>query len=142
VAGFDCFYALLDLDVDREQGLQSVAVRFGGRGAFVPPGSVTSARSRCSSPPGLGLTVASGTGSASPSVAGLLAYEHSLVRPGDLRRLDTAFSTMNGVISVAFSSSCCWTSCDPRGGLEKDYGEKRVLRGLDFELEARRLPSS
>ena len=35
-------------------------------------------------------------------VAGLLAYEHSLVRPGDLRRLDTAFFTMNGVISVGF----------------------------------------
>jgi 4-hydroxybenzoate polyprenyltransferase len=36
------------------------------------------------------------------AVAALLAYEHSLVRPGDLRRLDTAFFTMNGVISVAF----------------------------------------
>jgi 4-hydroxybenzoate polyprenyltransferase len=36
------------------------------------------------------------------AVAGLLAYEHSLVRPGDLRRLDTAFFTMNGVISVTF----------------------------------------
>jgi len=35
-------------------------------------------------------------------VAALLAYEHLLVRPGDLRRLDTAFFTMNGVISVAF----------------------------------------
>ena len=33
----------------------------------------------------------------------LLGYEHSLVRPGDLRRLDTAFFTMNGVISVAFA---------------------------------------
>ena len=32
----------------------------------------------------------------------LLTYEHSLVRPGDLRRLDAAFFTMNGVISVAF----------------------------------------
>ena len=30
------------------------------------------------------------------------SYEHSLVRPGDLRRLDAAFFTMNGVISVAF----------------------------------------
>jgi 4-hydroxybenzoate polyprenyltransferase len=29
-------------------------------------------------------------------------YEHALVRPGDLRRLDTAFFTMNGVISVVF----------------------------------------
>ena len=35
-------------------------------------------------------------------VAALLLYEHSLVRPGDLRRLDTAFFTMNGVISVGF----------------------------------------
>ena len=35
-------------------------------------------------------------------VALLLAYEHALVRPDDLRRLDTAFFTMNGVISVAF----------------------------------------
>ena len=37
------------------------------------------------------------------AVALLLGYEHSLVRPGDLRRLDTAFFTMNGVISVAFA---------------------------------------
>ena len=36
------------------------------------------------------------------AVAALLAYEHSLVRPGDLKRLDAAFFTMNGVISVAF----------------------------------------
>jgi 4-hydroxybenzoate polyprenyltransferase len=32
VAGFDLFYALLDLEVDRAQGLQSIAVRFGERG--------------------------------------------------------------------------------------------------------------
>ena len=36
------------------------------------------------------------------AVAALLAYEHTLVRPGDLRRLDAAFFTMNGVIRVAF----------------------------------------
>ncbi|HEY3920738.1 MAG TPA: hypothetical protein VGL76_01375, partial [Gaiellaceae bacterium] len=35
-------------------------------------------------------------------VAALLAYEHSLVGPGDLGRLDAAFFTMNGVISLAF----------------------------------------
>ena len=35
-------------------------------------------------------------------VAALLAYEHSIVHPHDLRRLDMAFFTMNGVISVAF----------------------------------------
>jgi 4-hydroxybenzoate polyprenyltransferase len=35
-------------------------------------------------------------------VGALLLYEHTLVRPGDLRRLDAAFFTMNGVISLAF----------------------------------------
>ena len=47
-------------------------------------------------------TSAFSTGSASPASPVLLGYEHSLVRPGDLRRLDAAFFTMNGVISVAF----------------------------------------
>jgi 4-hydroxybenzoate polyprenyltransferase len=36
------------------------------------------------------------------AVAALLAYEHALVRPGDLRRLNAAFFTMNGVISLVF----------------------------------------
>ena len=35
-------------------------------------------------------------------VAALLAYEHSLVGPGDLARLDAAFFTTNGIISVTF----------------------------------------
>ena len=42
------------------------------------------------------------------SVAALLAYEHSLVRPGDLRRLNAAFFTVNGSISVVFSWRSCW----------------------------------
>jgi 4-hydroxybenzoate polyprenyltransferase len=36
-------------------------------------------------------------------VAALLVYEHSLIRPDDLRRLDAAFFTVNGVISVLFA---------------------------------------
>jgi 4-hydroxybenzoate polyprenyltransferase len=36
------------------------------------------------------------------AVAGLLGYEHAIVRPGDLRRLNAAFFTMNGIISVVF----------------------------------------
>jgi NhaP-type Na+/H+ or K+/H+ antiporter len=50
----------------------------------------------------IGLVTATMLGVA--AVALLLAYEHSLVRPGDLRRLDTAFFTMNGVISVVFAA--------------------------------------
>jgi len=102
VAGFDCFYALLDLDVDREQGLQSIAVRFGERGAFWGARLCHVGTVALLVAAGLGLQVGVLYWLGAAVVAGLLAYEHSLVRPGDLRRLDTAFFTMNGVISVAF----------------------------------------
>jgi 4-hydroxybenzoate polyprenyltransferase len=42
-------------------------------------------------------------------VAVLLLYEHRIVRPGDLRRLDAAFFTVNGVISIVF---CCFVALD------------------------------
>lgn len=45
---------------------------------------------------GLGVWYLAGVGAA----AAILLYEHSLVRPGDLSRLDAAFFTMNGVMSV------------------------------------------
>jgi 4-hydroxybenzoate polyprenyltransferase len=102
VAGFDCFYALLDLDVDREQGLQSIATRFGERGAFRAARLCHVGTVALLVATGLGLSVGIWYWLGVAVVAGLLAYEHSLVRPGDLRRLDTAFFTMNGVISVAF----------------------------------------
>jgi 4-hydroxybenzoate polyprenyltransferase len=51
---------------------------------------------------GLGLQVGVAYWLGVAVVAGLLAYEHWIVRPDDLRRLDMAFFTMNGVISVAF----------------------------------------
>ena len=51
---------------------------------------------------GFGLELGRGTGSESPPWPRLLAYEHSIVRPGNLRRLDAAFFTVNGVISVVF----------------------------------------
>ena len=102
VAGFDCFYALLDLDVDREQGLQSVATSFGERGAFVAARICHVGTVAFLVAAGLGLPVGAWYWVGVAVVAGLLAYEHSLVRPGDLRRLDTAFFTMNGVISVGF----------------------------------------
>src|SRR5437588_817307 len=52
---------------------------------------------------GLGLSVGALYWIGVAVVAALLVYEHALVRPGDLRRLDAAFFTMNGVISVAFA---------------------------------------
>jgi 4-hydroxybenzoate polyprenyltransferase len=103
VAGFDLFYALFDVDVDRRQGLHSVATRFGVRGAFLGARLSHLGVVACLVAAGLGLPVAALYWSGVAVVAALLGYEHAIVRPGDLRRLDTAFFTMNGVISVAFA---------------------------------------
>ena len=102
VAGFDLFYALLDVEVDRREGLQSVPVRFGERGTFLGARLFHLGTVVLLVAAGLGLSVNVLYWLGVAAVAGLLAYEHSLVRPGDLRRLDTAFFTMNGVISVTF----------------------------------------
>jgi 4-hydroxybenzoate polyprenyltransferase len=103
VAGFDCFYALFDVDVDRAQALHSIATRFGVRGAFAGARLSHAATIACLVAAGLGLPVGALYWIGVAAVAALLAYEHSLVRPGELRRLDAAFFTMNGVISVAFA---------------------------------------
>jgi 4-hydroxybenzoate polyprenyltransferase len=102
IAGFDLFYSLFDRDVDRSQGLHSAATRFGVSGVFLGARllHVTTVACLCAVGAGLDVGVAYWLGVA--TVAGLLAYEHWLVRPDDLRRLDMAFFTMNGVISVAF----------------------------------------
>ena len=103
VAGFDCFYALFDVDVDRAQGLHSIATRFGVHGAFVGARLSHAATVVCLVIAGLGLSVGALYWIGVAVVAALLVYEHALVRPGELRRLDAAFFTMNGVISVAFA---------------------------------------
>jgi len=102
VAGFDLFYALFDIEVDREQGLHSWATRFGERGAFAGARALHLATVALLVVAGLGLHVGWLYWIGVACVGTLLAYEHSLVRPNDLRRLDAAFFTMNGVISVAF----------------------------------------
>jgi 4-hydroxybenzoate polyprenyltransferase len=102
VAGFDLFYSLLDLEHDRAAGLRSWATRFGEHGVFVGARAfhLTAVALLVAVGLGLGSDVFYWLGVA--SVAGLLVYEHTLVRPGDLRRLDAAFFTVNGVISVVF----------------------------------------
>jgi 4-hydroxybenzoate polyprenyltransferase len=102
VSGFDLFYALFDVDVDREQGLHSWVTRFGERGAFAGARVLHLATTVLLAAAGIGLHVGLLYWLGVLIVAALLLYEHTLVRPGDLRRLDAAFFTMNGVISVAF----------------------------------------
>ena len=102
VSGFDLFYALFDVDIDREQGLHSWVTRFGERGAFTGARVLHLATIALLAAVGIGLDVGVLYWVGVLIVASLMLYEHSLVRPGDLRRLDAAFFTMNGVISVAF----------------------------------------
>lgn len=100
VAGFDIFYALPDEGFDRGAGLKSAVVRLGQPRAILLAkllhGVTIPALALFGWIAGFGawylLGVAVG--------AGILAYEHRLVRPGDLSRLDAAFFTMNGVMSV------------------------------------------
>jgi 4-hydroxybenzoate polyprenyltransferase len=102
VAGFDLFYSLFDLEHDRAEGLHSWAVRFGERGVFVGARAFHTGAVMLLGAAGAGLDVSLFYWLGVGGTAALLVYEHSLVRPGDLRRLDSAFFTMNGVISVVF----------------------------------------
>ena len=104
VAGFDFFYALFDVDIDRAEGLHSVVTRFGVNGAFVAARIAHTLTVVCLVIAGLGLDVGVFYWLGTAAVAALLAYEHTLVSPNDLRRLDAAFFTMNGVISVVFAA--------------------------------------
>jgi 4-hydroxybenzoate polyprenyltransferase len=102
VAGFDVLYACQDFDHDRAAGLHSVPQAFGLTPAF------WIARAMHLGMLGLllwlvrlfalGPLAMVGVG----TVAALLLYEHSIVSPRNLRRMDAAFFTLNGIISVAF----------------------------------------
>jgi len=100
IAGFDLIYACQDVDFDRRVRLQSFPARFGIRAAlrcargchlltvaaFVALGVMT----------GLGWIYWIGV----VAVSALFVYEHSLVSPEDLSRLDLAFFNVNGYIAV------------------------------------------
>ena len=100
VAGFDIFYALPDETFDRDQRLRSAVVRLGQRRAILLAkllhGITIPALAIFGYAAGFGTLYYVGIGIA----ALILAWEHQLVRPGDLTRLDAAFFTMNGVMSV------------------------------------------
>jgi len=102
VGGFDVLYACQDFDFDRQAGLHSVPRYFG------IPAALWIARIFHLIMVGLliALLLAFGLGKLALcgviAVIALLVYEHSLVRPHDLSKLNAAFFTMNGVISVLF----------------------------------------
>jgi 4-hydroxybenzoate polyprenyltransferase len=101
--GFDVLYALQDEQFDRAAGLHSLPAALGGHGAVrVARGlhlfAVAMLAAVAAGAPDGNALIALGVAVA----AALLLWEHRLVRPGDLSRLDAAFFTMNGVISLLF----------------------------------------
>lgn len=100
VAGFDVLYAMADVDFDRSTGLHSIPARFG-----IPAGMAVSRTFHAATLALLLLLVVLSdlrtlylTGVF--LAAGLLAYEHLLLRRYGLRRLDAAFFTANGLLSI------------------------------------------
>jgi len=102
VAGFDILYALQDESFDLAQGLHSIPVAFGANGAVRISQVLHTLTILCLILVGWGTAAGWLYGVGVAVAASLLLYEHSLVRPDDLHRLDAAFFTMNGVISIAF----------------------------------------
>jgi 4-hydroxybenzoate polyprenyltransferase len=100
VAGFDIFYALPDAGFDRSQGLRSAVVRLGERRAILLAKLLHGVTIPALALFGWGVGFGAWYFAGLVVAAGILAYEHHLVRPGDLSRLDAAFFTMNGVMSV------------------------------------------
>ena len=102
VGGFDVLYACQDFEHDRQVGLNSVPQAFGIRAAF------WIARFMHLGMLGMlcWLVALFGLGKISIAgvavVAALLLYEHLIISPGDMHRMNAAFFTLNGVISVLF----------------------------------------
>ena len=102
VAGFDVLYACHDIEFDRRAGLYSIPGRFGVARALLI------ARAMHAAMVVLLWLLKQSFGLPWPASAGiiavalLLAYEHSLLKPDDLSKIDAAFFTVNGYISVLF----------------------------------------
>jgi 4-hydroxybenzoate polyprenyltransferase len=102
VAGFDVLYSLQDRGFDQQQSLHSIPVRLGVPGALVVSALLHVVTVGCLLGAGLvlGRSVAYMIGVG--LVAVLLTYEHAIVKPSDLSRIDKAFFDLNGYVSVGF----------------------------------------
>ena len=111
--GFDILYSCMDVAFDRESNLNSIPQKFGVenalRIAFASHGLMIVLLFALLQPVNeLGILYGAGV----VIVAGLLIYEHSLVRPDDLSKINMAFFNVNGIISVGLMAfiivDCTW----------------------------------
>jgi 4-hydroxybenzoate polyprenyltransferase len=108
VAGFDIIYACQDVEFDRALGLHSIPKRYGIAAALYASAVlhvlVVALLLIVARRENLGWPALAGVA----AVAALLAYEHALVKPSDLSRVNAAFFTVNGYISLLFFVA--WTA--------------------------------
>lgn len=100
VGGFDVFYALPDEDFDRVERLQSLVVRVGQGRAILAAKLLHGLALVALVVFGIGARLGPAYYGGVVAGAALIAWEHQLIRPGDLSRLNAAFYTMNGIVSV------------------------------------------
>ena len=102
IAGFDVLYALADRDFDRTAGIHSIPARFGVRVALVISAALHAASVAAlliaGHAAGLGWIYLAGMA----VVVVMLTWEHAILRPSDLSRLDVAFFNVNGYVSVIY----------------------------------------
>lgn len=102
-AGFDIIYACQDFEFDRKNRLHSIPARFGIRRALWLSSALhlitISILVGLAMLPNLGTLYLIGVG----IVTCILIYEHAIVRPNDLSRVNLAFFTLNGMVSLVLS---------------------------------------
>ena len=102
VAGFDVLYSLQDQGFDAQHQLHSIPVWFGIKGALVVSALLHAGTAACLLGAGLLLERGAAYFAGVALVAGLLSYEHAIVRPSDLSRINKAFFDLNGYVSLGF----------------------------------------
>ncbi len=100
VAGFDIFYALQDEEFDRDTGLYSAVVLLGQHSSILLAKVLHGITLLGLVLFGIGARLGAVYFVSIAMAAGLIAWEHRLVQPGDMSRLNAAFFRMNGVISI------------------------------------------
>lgn len=100
IGGFDLIYAIQDIEADRRDGLHSFPARYGIAAALRLSAVAHALVTILLVLLGLLLHLSTSYWVGLAASAALLAYEHAIVRPNDLSRLNMAFFNVNGVISV------------------------------------------
>jgi 4-hydroxybenzoate polyprenyltransferase len=102
IGGFDILYALADRDFDRREGIHSIPARFGVPAALVVSAALHLATVGALCATGLAARLGAIYFLGVAAVLAILIYEHSIVRPSDLSRVDVAFFNLNGYVSVVY----------------------------------------